>query len=391
MATLSLAEKDELEDNRPADDARAVKCNEHNELIKFYCHTCKVTICISCTVLEHKEHGIESVKESAAKAKDEVKNLLRKVEEKMERISEGIQQVVDKKQDIANREKACNAQIEAFFGQLHQEIETQKLKMLKITASSVDKQKKNLETSEEVLGLALSTCQNGFNFAMHTLENGSDVQLLNIKPDVTWYLDHLKGIQDKIPQNIGNPVCFVKRETPISQLGEQLTTDVCCVKEVEVCAERCEAKLTDPLLKVGKKSVIIITSKDKDGRTISSGWGKDLEPIYSGVSLQDVEISENENGTHEISFVVQELGTFHFGAKIKDCLAPGCSVNANVNWAMDEEHGCGFLGMSNGQIVNLMSGEGDVGKYCYRLGDARMTSGMTGGNRMLYFERLAIN
>ncbi|XP_028399228.1 tripartite motif-containing protein 45-like isoform X2 [Dendronephthya gigantea] len=373
-----LLSKDKLKDNKPAENARALRCSVHrNELMKFYCHTCKVAICINCTVLEHKEHKIKSVEESAGKAKDEVKKLVWKVEERMETISAGIRRAVEKKQDIEDRENACNVQIEAYFAQLHKEIEAQKLNLMLISASAADNQKKQVEASKKQLDLALSTCQNGVNFATHTLENSSDVQLLGIKQNITLHLSNLTGIQDEVALNVGNSVCLLKQETPISLLCEQLITNVCSVEEVKLCAERCEAKLTDPLLKVGKKSVIIITSKDNDGRIISSSCGDDLiEPNFSGVSLQNVQNTGNSDGTHQISFVVKELGTLHFGAKINGCLAPGCSVNADVNWEMDYKHGCGYLRMSNGQIFNCMSGEGDVGRFCFRLGDTPMTAGV---------------
>jgi hypothetical protein len=94
------------------------------------------------------------------------------------------------------------------------------------------------------------------------------------------------------------------------------------------------------------------------------------------VQVEDIEISENQNGTHEISFVVTELGTLQFEAKINGLVAPGCSLNAEVEWELSAVHGSGNLQMNAGQMVNCMSGEGDVGKYCFRLGDTPMTSGI---------------
>jgi hypothetical protein len=93
------------------------------------------------------------------------------------------------------------------------------------------------------------------------------------------------------------------------------------------------------------------------------------------VQVEDIEISENQNGTHEISFVVTELGTLQFEAKINGLVAPGCSLNAEVKWELSDVHGSGYLRM-NGQMINCMSGEGDVGKYCFRLGDTPMTTGI---------------
>jgi hypothetical protein len=168
----------------------------------------------------------------------------------------------------------------------------------------------------------------------------------------------------------------LKTESPI-QFCKQLIRDICSVEEVAVCPAKCEAKFLDPTLKVGKKSVIVITCKDKEGRIISSGCGKDLIQVtFTGVQLEDAEISENQDGTHEISFVVNELGTLQFEAKINYGLAaPACSLDAEVKWELSAVHGSGYLRM-NGQMVNCMSGEGDVGKYCFILGDTPMMSGM---------------
>ena len=371
-----LLSKDELKSNEPAENARAVKCSKHNELIKFYCDTCKETTCVSCTILDHKQHNLLSLEVSSTKAKEEVQNLIEKVEERVETISVGIKLVVAKSQDITAREEACKTQIETFFTQLHEQIDVEKQNMLAITASAAESQKSEAEASKKVLDLALSTCQNGVNFAKHTLENGNDVQLLNIKPTITLYLGNLRNVQDEITPNIGNPVRFLKSESS-SQLCRQLTTKVCSVEEVAVCPEKCEAKFPDPTLKVGKKSVIVITCKDKEGRIISSSCGKDLiKATFSGVQVQDAEISENQDGTHDISFVVTELGTFQFEANINGCVVPGCSLEAEVKWELSAVHGSGYLRMNAGQMVNCMSGEGDVGKYCFRLGDTPMTSGI---------------
>jgi hypothetical protein len=215
----------------------------------------------------------------------------------------------------------------------------------------------------------------GANFAKRTLENGNDVQLLNIKPTITQYLVNLKTMEDEITPKVGNPVRFLKSESPI-QFCKQLIRDICSVEEVDVCPAKCEAKFLDPTLKVGKKSVIVVTCKEKEGRIISSGCGKDrIDVSFAGVQLQDVEISEKQDGTHEISFVVDELGTLQFEAKINGLAAPGCSLEAEVKWELSAVHGSGYLRM-NRQMVNCMSGEGDVGKYCFRLGDTPMMSGI---------------
>ena len=102
-----LQSKDELKNNEPAENARAVKCSKHHELIKFYCDTCKETICMSCSVLEHKSHNVVSLYDSASDDKEEVEKLLKKVNERVDTISAGIGVAVAKSQDITSREESC--------------------------------------------------------------------------------------------------------------------------------------------------------------------------------------------------------------------------------------------------------------------------------------------
>ena len=382
--THVLQSKDDLKGNEPAENARAMKCSKHkNELIKFYCDSCHETICMSCTLLDHKQHNLVTLEGSALKAKEEVQDLIEKVNERMETISAGIELAISKSQDITAREESCKSQIEEFFAQLQEEIDAEKQNMLAITRSASEYQKNKVEASKKVLDLALSACQNGVDFAKHTLENGNDVQLLDIKPTVTCYLGNLRSVQDEIFPNVGNPLRFLKNESP-TQLCRQLTKDACSIEEVAVCPEKCEAKLPDPMLKVEKKSVILIIFKDKQGRTISSGCGKDIfEPTFTGVPVKDIEMSENEDGTYTISFVVNELGTLQFEARVNGCVAPGCSLKAGVKWELSDVHGSGHLRV-DGPMVNCMSGEGDVGKYCFRLGDTPMTSGIVKRVFLLY-------
>ena len=376
-----LLTKDELKCNQPTENASAIKCGKHNKVIKFYCDTCEETACIHCTILYHKQHKLFTVVESASEAENEVQSLVEKVEKRMETISGGIEAASTKSEAITAREEACKSQIEMFFTQLHGEIDAQKKSMLAVAASTAEKQKNEVETLKNMLQLSLSACQNGVNFAKHTLEKRDNVQFLNLKSTITCNLGNLTHVQDNITPKIGNPVRFLKSESTTHQLVEQLITAACSVGEVAVCPEKCQAKLSDPKVKVGQESMINILCKDKEGRIISSGVGKDLiEPTFTGVQVQNVKKTENDEGRHVVSFVPIELGTVQFEAKINGRASPGCSVKVDVQWELSDVHGNGYLRADKRTHFYSMSGEGDVGTYSFRLGDTAMSSGVVPQN-----------
>ena len=371
-----LLSKDELKANQPAENASAMKCSKHDEVIKFYCNTCQETICMSCTILDHKQHKLFSVEESASGAQNEVQNLVENVTKRMENISAGIEAASTTSEDITAREEACKSQIEMFFTQLHGEIDAQKKSMLAVAASTSEKQKNEVEALKKVLELSLSACQNGVGFAKHTLENGNNVQLLNLKSTIACHLGNLTNVQDNITPNVRNPVRFLKG-LALDQLCQQFITGTCSVEEVAVCPEKCQAKLSDPKVKVGQESMINILCKDKNGRMISSGVGKDLiEPTFTGVRVRNVEVTENEDGRYVVSFVPNELGSLQFDAKINGRVSLGCSVKEVVQWELSDVHGNGYLRADRHANLYCMSGEGDVGTYSFRLGDTPMSSGI---------------
>ena len=369
-----LFSKDELKSNQP--DDTQIKCSKHNEVSKYFCDTCQETICLSCTILDHKQHKFVSVEESASKAKEEVRNLVEDVKKRMETLSTGIEVMKTTSEDIIRRNDTCKSQIEKFFTQLYAEIDAQKQCVLAEAECATEYQKNKVDGLKKVLERSLSACQNDVDFAEHTLENGGDVQFLNSKSSIMCQLGNLKQVRDTITPNHGNPVRFLKGES-LAQLCQQLVTGTCSVEEVAVCAEKCRAKLSDPVVKVGQKSVIVISCLDEEGRVISSGVGKDLiEPTVTGVLVRDVEITEEEDGRHVVSFVPDQLGTLQFHAKINGCLSPGCSLKADVQWELSYAHGSGYLRADRQLYLNCMSGEGDVGTYSFRLGDSPMSAGI---------------
>ena len=255
-------------------------------------------------------------KKGPQKLNRKLKNLVESVKKRIETISAGIEAASTTSEDIKARKKACKNQIETFFTQLYAEIDAQKKRMLAVAEDAAEYQTNEVETVKEMLELRLSTCQNGVDFAKHTLKNAGDVQFLNLESTITCNLANLTNVQDKIIPNVGNPVRFLKSES-LDQLCQQLVYGTCSVEEVAVCPEKCQAKLSDPMVKVGKKSMINISCKDNEGQIISSGVGRDLvELTFTGVLVQNVEVTENDDGKHVVSFVPNELGTIQFEATV---------------------------------------------------------------------------
>ena len=373
-----LLSKDELKSNKPSDNAKVMKCKQHTEkVVELYCKTCQMTICVVCSVLDHKQHDFSSLKESTGEAKDEVNNLLKEVKTRGDSLSKGLANVKETTEDINARRQKSIGEINKVFTEIEREIETKKQNLIKTTNSLANSQENQLQSIYKTLEVAQSTCNDGIIFAEQALKNGNDVQILEMKQTITQRLGNLKDVQDDVNPSVGNPIRFLN-DLSLMDIGKVIT-ESCCVEEVATCPENCTANLKElgSFLQVGEKSVVNILCKDKDGRSIKSGGGRDrVEAFFHGVEVSDVKVNKNEDGSHDVAFVVNELGTLYFEATINGSLAPGCSLKEDVKWKISDAHGCGMIVIGENCVGYRMIGEGDVGKYCYRLGNSAMVSGI---------------
>ncbi|XP_074640957.1 E3 ubiquitin-protein ligase TRIM45-like isoform X2 [Tubulanus polymorphus] len=62
-----------------------IDCKEHpEEVVRFYCEPCEACICVLCTFNEHKEHDISSFNDAVQKYKENIENLLRNCQDKID-------------------------------------------------------------------------------------------------------------------------------------------------------------------------------------------------------------------------------------------------------------------------------------------------------------------
>ena len=194
-----------------------------------------------------------------------------------------------------------------------------------------------------------------------------------MKQTITQRLGNLKDVQDDVNPSVGNPIRFLN-DLSLMDIGKVIKQS-CSVEEVVTSPGKCTAHFMERVkfLHVGRKSVINIVCKDKDGRSIGSGSERDrIEPSFQGVQVNDAEVIASENGSHKVAFVVNQVGTLQFGVTINGTFASGCSLEIDAKWTISNTHGCGLL--TSGGFA--MTGEGDIGKYCYRLGNWSMVSGI---------------
>ena len=169
-------------------------CKEHEgELLKLFCEICDEAICRDCTIVKHHEHKYTFVKDTFVEKRESLVKILLQtkgkaglLKEAIDRVSEmrrGVElhaeQTVQEVIDTFQKQTAClNARCEELIHGV------QELKKVK---------EKSLEVQQEELESALCSVQSSVKFTEKALENGSEVEILNMCKKMSSRLQELNS------------------------------------------------------------------------------------------------------------------------------------------------------------------------------------------------------
>ena len=167
-------------------------CKEHDgELLKLFCETCNEAICRDCTIVKHCEHKYTFVKDAFAKNKESVLKILSETKSKAGLLKEGIVRVSDKKRSVElGSEKTVQEVIECFQN-LTARLNSRCEELVHSTLELKQAKQESLNNQQEELEAALWTLQSSLEFTEKALENGSEVQILNMHKQMTGRLQEL--------------------------------------------------------------------------------------------------------------------------------------------------------------------------------------------------------
>ena len=322
----------ELKASPPSMIAETVRCTKHKaEVVKLYCTTCQATICRDCTIVDHRQHDFSFVKDVAKEKKDELLHLLEEVKERKAQVSEGLAKISKREKSLNKRNKSTVAEITEYFDNLSKVVDVRKNELVEKATALKDAKQKQLHAQREGLETTLASCENNIEFTEQAFKNGNDVQLLNMKMYISQSLGTLKNTKSQTDPCVDEHIEFVA-ELSEYVIGEKLVESL-TVADTKGCPENYTACFNgyDNWLKIGTKSEITITYVD-DSLSGSERRNDNIKPVFTGVAVKDVSISENDDGSHNVSFVALEVGVLKFEMLINGRRAPQCTLKNGVKW-----------------------------------------------------------
>ncbi|XP_078589232.1 E3 ubiquitin-protein ligase TRIM56-like [Branchiostoma floridae x Branchiostoma japonicum] len=182
----------DLQSGKAASELRAretSKCEDHQELNKFYCDTCHRVICLHCVVTVHKDHQYVEIEKAAEREGAKIKAKLATVKNTADLHEKLIQQLQSVKDEWSAQVQRTEEQIRK---QLNSIIEAAKKvgndRIAQLRAMNAAREKQ-LQAAIEAAEMDLASARSCVQFTDNVLEYGSPTELMSVAGELTERLD----------------------------------------------------------------------------------------------------------------------------------------------------------------------------------------------------------
>ena len=385
-----LFSMEELKSNPgPQTIAEKIRCPKHKEeIIKLFCKTCQTTICLYCTIVDHRQHEYGFVEEVAFKEQQHLQSNLNEVKERNDRVKEGIVNLKKLNESLEDEKNSTISKINQHFDELMKAAEFRKSEMIEKATSLTNAKQKQVQAQLQVLEMASANCRSSIEFTELAFKSGNDVQILSMEKKILQSLQELKVIKDETKPCVIEGIAFVIPSS-VQETKEKLLNQY-DVSSFVASPENCHAffdevettlpneagafnnycmkqelgdKLKDEqglncekakrFMEAGKQYSITLICNDKNNGRLKYG-GDDIKPSFTGMDVNDVAVADNKDGSYSISFCSRQGGMLKFEVSINGVSAPNCSLTKQVRWVISDAHGKGVI--TDGGLT--MKGEG---------------------------------
>ena len=297
-------------------------CNEHDgELLKLFCETCGEAICRDCTIVKHREHQYTFVKDAFAKNKKIMVEILSKTKGQAGSLKKAIDGVSEMRrsvdlnadqtvQEVLNCFQKLSACLNARCEELIHDVE--EIKKVK---------QKSLEIQQEELEAALGSVQSSVEFTEKALENGSEVEILNMRKQMSSRLEELNSLKWQLEPRVHDIFKFLAED----QLLEKITNFGHVASYIRAYASMSTVTLGHGIEGLmyntisGQPVEFIVTAKEWDGRKREEGTDACEVEIctQSGETAFSDYAKDIGNGTYSFCFTPNKLQPNEYQMSVK--------------------------------------------------------------------------
>ena len=284
-------------------------CKEHGNELLYYCETCQELVCLYCTVKSHVGHTHDTTKQMAKKHKSELKGFEVSLDEMTKDLLKIHDEVNKVRNKILKQKEEVKRKIDQYYDDLAKKLMRQK-EQLKQQVDKIESQEEKVVIQQlqevETVQEKVVNMKSLHDAAM----DSSDQEFLSAKKQIVDRMQKLTGIYESMnTQPLETAIVkFSPQPEAFPKFGSI---------HVRANPEATEIVDLPSNIIIGKKVECTIITKYVSGSQQFQGGDRVAVTLQSSKgSVTPANVTDNSDGSHGVSFVVQQIGEHRFSISI---------------------------------------------------------------------------
>ena len=337
-----------LEEAKEMGSAAVIKpaiCKEHDgEVMKLFCDTCEEAICRDCTMVKHRFHKYTFVKDAFSKGKESLLKTLADTKGKADVLQKAVKSVLDMKRSVHSQAVQTKQEVVECRNELLDCITARSADLINRVEEFKDAKLKSLNIQQEGLETALTIVQSSVEFTEKAVENGSEVEILNMRKQMSSRLQELNSATWQLEPSVNECVSFTGNvqllKDGIAAFGD--VSDV--VTNARMSTVTMEHGPEDVMYSslCGQPVKFSIIAKESNGRKRKEGgdiFSAFVCPIrrLRSVQKEHIPVKDCGNGTYYFCHTPIKAGVFELSVHLKGSHVLGSPFRWSVgDWKLQE-------------------------------------------------------
>ena len=305
-------------------------CKEHDgEVMKLFCDTCEEAICRDCTIVKHRNHKYTFVKDAFSKGKKSLLKTLADTKGKADVLEKAVKGVLEMKKIVHSRADQTIEEVVECCNELTGCIAARSTYLIDRVEEFKKAKLKSLDTQQEQLETALASVQSGVQFTEKAFENGSEVEILNMRKQMSSRLQDLNSARWQLEPCVNETLGF----TGNGQLLKDSIASFGVVSDVVTDAGMSTVTMENTP-EGGQPVKFKIIAKDCNGRARKEGgdiFNTFVQSAgFTGAQIKEIPVKDCGNGTYSFCLTPMKPGTFELTVKLKGSHVRGSPMRRSV-------------------------------------------------------------
>ena len=291
---------------QPVSDRPPSFCDVHdNEVTRLFCDTCNQAICRECTMSEHLGHSFIYLQDAVENAKTITLKLLADARAGMKAIEESIHLTQGMAERAEVRAQAVANEVRATTRRHMSALEERERDLLRHVEKIRQVKGKTLHFQIDELRQGLSQLTTSVDHVEHTLESGTDVDVLKTRDKIVADMQRMRHFRGYLQPHEDDNIIFTPPDnalhSAISQMGFITSSAFAPMSVATGDGLKCALR--------GKSSFFLVHTKDHHGDNRAIG-GDPVDVIIQSPegALYRAEVLDRQNGTYAVSYRPQVEG-----------------------------------------------------------------------------------